>query len=86
MNTQPKFEWTEETIKEYGKYCVLNYSFLQMEDFIKSKTKPLVFNGLRARAAWSILNGNYVIIDEISNGNQEIVAQEINKLLENIVT
>jgi hypothetical protein len=29
--------WDEETAKEYGKFCVLNNSWLQWEDFKKSK-------------------------------------------------
>src|ERR1700690_3432890 len=29
--------WDEETAKEYGKFCFLNHSWLQWEDFKKSK-------------------------------------------------
>jgi hypothetical protein len=34
------FTWDEESAKEYGKFCVLNHSWLQWEDFKQSK-QPL---------------------------------------------
>lgn len=34
------FIWDEETAKEYGKFCILNKSWLQWEDFKQSKSTP----------------------------------------------